>query len=230
MRRLSLPAAFLFVALASIAAAQEGGKFTLKTGTAMPPAELSEPIRKLLGGPSLELHDGAGNAVLELWARKEVPTDATPEQVKNGITYREIKQSEVLGAVRFVKDWSDYRKQKIKAGVYTLRLAYQPTDGKHTADISEFQDFVALLTAKADAKPDLLEPMKLQEASSDSLGSTHPGVLMLVPGKAAKGPELVARANNHWVIVAPAALTSGGKATGARVAIGFNVVGHSPAE
>src|SRR4051794_29694974 len=198
-RRAGLLAALL--CLLPAAAAQEDGKFTLKTADNPVPEEVAEPIRKLLAGPSIQLLDASGAPVLELWVRKAVPTDAAPEQIKNGITYREIKQSEVLGAAKFHKDWTDYRKQKVKAGVYTLRLAYQPTDGKHTADVSEFQDFVAVINAKADMKPDLLEPKTLQETSADSIGSAHPGVFMLIPSKAGAAPQLLPRPMNHQVIV-----------------------------
>jgi len=46
----------------------------------------------------------------------------------------------LLGALRVHKTEIDYRKQKLKEGVYTLRLAYQPADGDHmgTAPNAEF--------------------------------------------------------------------------------------------
>ncbi len=210
--------------------AQDKGKFTVKTAGAAPPPELSESIRKLLKNEALEFLDGSGKTIAEVWLRQALPTDATPEQIKNGITYRELKQSEVLGAIRFDREWSDYRKQKIKAGVYTLRLAFQPTDGKHTADVSEFQEFVVLLAPKADQSPDLMEPKALQETSADSIGSGHPGVFMLIPTKAGKGPEVVARAKEHWALTTKLPLVAGGKETGAFLGIGINLVGHSPAE
>jgi len=166
-----------FACLLPWAGAQEKGKFSVKPADSAPPAELSEPIRKLLRSESIQFIDGAGKAIAEIWLRKEIPTDATPEQIKNGITYRELKQSELFGAIRFERDWTDYRKQKIKAGVWTLRLAYQPTDGKHTADVSEFQEFVVVLSPKTDTSPGLMDPKKLQEVSADGIDSGHPGVL-----------------------------------------------------
>src|SRR5207253_5875829 len=56
------------------------------------------------------------------------------------ITLREIPETTVLGALRVHKTMIDYRKQKIKEGVYTLRLGYQPSDGDHmgTAPNNEF--------------------------------------------------------------------------------------------
>ncbi len=212
------------------ASAQEGGKFSAKAAQSPPPKELSEPIRKLLSNESVQFLDAAGKPIAEVWLRKALPTDATPEQIKNGVTYRELKQTELFGAVRFDRDWTDYRKQKVKAGVYTLRLAFQPTDGKHTADVSEFQDFVVVLSPKADTSPELMDVMKMQETSADSIGSGHPGVFMLVPTKAGKAPEAVARPKDHWVLATRAPLSVGGKDAGAAMGVGINLVGHSPAE
>ena len=221
---------FAVACLLPWAGAQEKGKFSVKPADTAPPAELSEPIRKLLKNESIQFLDGAGKAIAEIWLRKEIPTDATPEQIKNGITYRELKQSEVFGAIRFERDWTDYRKQKIKAGVWTLRLAYQPADGKHTADVSEFQEFVVVLSPKTDTSPNLMDPKKLQEVSADAIDSGHPGVFMLVPAKPGKAPEILARPKEHWAVMTKAPLVAGGKDTGAFIGIGINLVGHSPAE
>jgi hypothetical protein len=217
--------------LYSFATSQEGKKFTVKSADTPTPKELSEPLRKLLSDSSIQLVDEAGKAVCDIWLRKEIPADATPQQIKSGVTYREIKQTELFGAIQFHTNWSDYRKQKIKAGVYTMRLAYQPTDGKHTADISEFQDFILLVGAKFDAKPALMDPKMLSEASGDSIESAHPAVFMLWPNsKPGKEPELVARPKQHQILNASAELTVAGKATGTRFGIGLTLVGYSPAE
>jgi hypothetical protein len=227
--RYTLPT-FLLACFLPLATAQEKGKFSVKTMEGAPPKELGEPIRKLLRSEALQFLDGSDKPIAEIWLRSAVPTDATPEQIKNGITYRELMQSELFGAIRFDRDWTDYRKQKVKAGVYTLRLAFQPTDGKHTADVSEFQEFVVVLSAKADTSPALMEPAKLQETSSDSIASGHPGVFMLVPSKPGKAPEVVARPKEHWMITTKIPLVSGGKETGAFIGLGINLVGHSPVE
>ena len=232
-RLAALGAAALLAAIVLLigpAGAGDKGKFSVKTAATAPPSELSEAIRKVLAGESLQFLDGSGKTVAEVWLRSAVPTDATPEQIKNDITYREIKQSELLGAIRFDRDWSDYRKQKIKAGVYTMRLAFQPADGKHGADVSEFQEFALLLSPKADTSPALMEPKKLQEASGDAIDSGHPGVFMLVPTKPGKTAEAVARPKDHWMLATRAPLAVGGRTTSAFVGIGLNLVGHSPAE
>src|SRR5437868_8322425 len=85
-----------------------------------PPKQLGEPIRKLLDNRCLQLNDAGGNALIEVWLRKQVPVKATAEQVKNGLTYREVPSSTIMGAMRVVKPITDYKKQKVPAGVYTL--------------------------------------------------------------------------------------------------------------
>jgi hypothetical protein len=134
----------VLVLTAGLASAQES-KYRIKTARTEPPKELSEAVRKLLDTNSVQFLDPKGTLVAELWFRKEVPADATPEQVKNGLGYRDLKETTVFGAARFDQAWSDYRKQALKPGVYTLRLGFQPMDGDHmgTAPYPEFLLVVA---------------------------------------------------------------------------------------
>jgi len=131
MRTLTcLGASFLCVCLLLTARAGEE-KYKVQTATTTPPEELAAPVRKLLADKSVQFQDASGKTIAEFWFRPETPVDATPEQIKNGLSYKEVPQTEILGAVRFDQDWTDYLKQKVKAGVYTLRLGYQPSDGDH---------------------------------------------------------------------------------------------------
>ena len=208
------------------AVAQEA-KYTIKTEAATPPKEVAEPIQKLLGAQASKLYGADGKLVCTVWLRSEVPVDATPDQIKMGLTYREVKQSEIFGVVRFDADYRDYRKQKVKAGTYTLRLGYQPTDGDH-AGASEFQDFLLVLDAAKDTKTEPLDAKALVEASAKSIASGHPGVFMLFPNaKPGAAPALAAMQKNHWVLQSKADATSGGKKTGAVLGIGLTLVGEA---
>ena len=215
---------FLLMCFLPFASAQEG-KFSIKTASNPPPKELAADIQKLLGKSSILLVDPAGKSIGEFWVRAEIPADATPEQIKNGITYREVRQSEILGAVRFEQDWTDYRKQKVKAGVYTLRLGYQPADGDHQGS-SEFQEFLLVVAADKDKSPELMEFKHMIETSAKSIGTGHPGVFMLAPTQPGPAPTIASRARNHWVINTKGDLIVGGKKVGA-VGVGVNVVGHA---
>ena len=211
-------------AAASFVPAQDG-KYAIKTADTPPPKELSEAIRKVLAPKSVRFFDGQ-KLVAEMWFRKEVPADATPEQIKNGVTYRELKQSEIMGALKVDQTWSDYRKQKVKPGVYTMRLGFQPMDGDHTGS-SQYTEFFLILSAEKDTKTNLLEPKELAEMSMKSIGTGHPGVFMLFPNnKPAAGPKLESKENNHWILNTKEDITVGGKKAGS-IGIGLVVVGNA---
>src|SRR5262245_45072994 len=130
----------LIVCVVLLGVQAQDAKYAIKVAETPPPKELEPAIQKLLGKQSIQLLDAGGKVLGEYWFRTEVPAEATDEQIKNGLTYREVPQSTIIGAVRFDQDTRDYRKQKVKAGVYTLRLGYQPMDGDH-AGMSDFQEF-----------------------------------------------------------------------------------------
>jgi hypothetical protein len=197
--RYLLAAAALIVAGSAFAADLP---YSVKEAKTPPPEGLKEEIAKALGERSYQFVDEKGNLLCELWFRKEVPAKATPEQVKNGLTYRELPEGSLLGVVSFAKGASDYKKQKIKAGVYTLRLGFQPENGDHmgTAPYNEF----CLLTPAADDKA--LAPLSakdLQESSTKASGTAHPSVLLLFPisaKEAGAGAKVVDKGDGHFVL------------------------------
>ncbi|MFO0879146.1 MAG: hypothetical protein U0840_17520 [Gemmataceae bacterium] len=165
-----------------------------------PPKEIQEPIRKLLAEQCVQLIDARGNTLAELWFCKEVAVKATETQVKNGLTYREVPISTLVGAIRVPKTLFDYRKQKIKAGVYTLRLALQPMDGDHMGT-APYSEFCLVSPAEDDKKPDLLEAKSLHELSGKSTEG-HPAALVLFPGKGAGAEaKLENKGMGHWVLL-----------------------------
>jgi hypothetical protein len=214
----------VILAFLSFVEAQDS-KYSIKVAQTPFPKEIGEPIQKLLEPQAIQLLDPAGKAICEVWFRKEIPADATPEQIKNGLTYREVKQSEVVGAIRFEQDWRDYRKQKVKAGTYTLRLGYQPMDGDHTG-ASDYQDFLLVLDAAKDTKPDLMDPKHMVETSAKSIGTGHPGVFMLFPNaKPGTATSLAGMPKDHWVLQTKEEVTVDGKKTGTSLGFGLTLVG-----
>jgi hypothetical protein len=214
----------LLLALLPFVEAQDNN-YTISTAQTPVPKEVGQPIQKLLQPQSIQLLDAAGKTVCEVWFRKEIPADATPEQIKNGLTYREVKQSEVVGVIRFDQDWRDYRKQKVKAGTYTLRLGYQPMDGDHTGS-SDFQDFLLVVDAAKDVSTDLMDAKHMIETSAKSIGTGHPGVFMLFPNsKPGPTPTLAAMPKNHWVLQTKEDVTVDGKKTGTSLGFGLTLVG-----
>jgi len=198
--------------------------YTVKTVDKTPPSQLRKPIRELLSQRCVQLLGAKGDVLAELWFRKDVPAQATEAQIKNGLTYHEVKETTLFGAVRLLNQITDYRKQKIIAGVYTLRLANQPMDGDHMGT-APYSEFLLMSPAAEDKKPDTMEPKALQEMSGKSTDG-HPGVLLLFPGSGATAePKLEKKEENHWVLFFLQEVKIGDKK--ATLPIGLTLIGAS---
>jgi hypothetical protein len=199
--------------------------YAIKSATTPVPKELKEAVAKLLSDRSVQLLDAKGTPLVEVWFRKELPAKATPAQVKNGLTYRELEETTILGAVRVDQLMTDYRKQKVKPGVYTLRLGFQPMDGDHMGT-APFTEFGVLAPADADAKPDLMSAKELQEMSAKAAAGTHPAVLLLFPNnKPENMPKLESKEGDHWVLMVKEPVVVGSDKTA--LGIGLNLIGHA---
>jgi hypothetical protein len=216
--------------LAAVPAFAADAKYTIKSAALPAPKELAEPIRKLMSDQAVQLRDEMGTVLCEVCFRKVLPVKATPAQVNSGLTYRDLEESTLLGAVRFDQQFSDYRKHKVKPGVYTLRLGFQPMDGDHMGT-APYPEFCLLVSAKEDVKPDLMETKRLQEMSAKAIGGSHPGVFLLFPNeKPGDVSQLAEKENNHWVVMLKEPVTVEGKSAPAGLGIGLTLVGHTTAE
>ncbi len=177
LRPLAGPLALILLAGLPLSAPAQ---YEIKQVEQAAPMDLAAPVRAEMSDKAVQLLDSKGNLLLEVWFRKAVPAKATDVQIKNGLTYAEIPDSTLMGAVRIAKIYKDYRKQKIKPGTYTLRLARQPMDGDHMGT-APYSDFCLALPASEDKKPGPMEVKALQEISGKSTGG-HPGVMLLFPG------------------------------------------------
>src|SRR5262245_16301991 len=154
-------------------------EFAAKVEKVEPPAKLAEPVRKLLDEQALVVRNG-DDVVMRVWFRAEIPVKATEEQVKNGLTYREIPEGTLVGALEFPAKFTDYRKQELPAGVYTLRFAVQPDIGDHTGT-TPHPEFCLICPVDEDKAEEAVEKKKLIELSSKINEGRHPAVLLLWP-------------------------------------------------
>ena len=225
MRLCPLAGAAVLIALTTLPIFAAEKTYSIKSVEKTPaPNEVQEPIRKLLGEHCVQLLDAKGELLAEVWFRNDVPVKATEAQIQNGLTYAEVPESTILGAIRFPRQITDYRKQKIPAGVYTLRLANQPMDGDHMGT-APYSEFLLLSPAAEDKTPNTMEAKKLQELSGKTT-SGHPGVLLLFPGKgAAAEPKLEKKEENHWVLLFLQEVKIGDKK--ATLPIGLTLIGAS---
>lgn len=203
-------------------------KPTVKVEDAPPPTELAEPVRALLAAKAMTVLDDKSKPLCTVWPRKALEAKATADQAKAGLKYSHLEETAVIGAVRFPQVFSDYRKQKIKPGVYTIRLGLQPMDGDHMGT-APFNDFGLLAPADLDKTPDPLDPKELLALSAKAVGRKHPGVMLLFPNKKPGGaPTVEAKPSDTWVLSFKVPTTAAGQPAD----LGFSlvVVGHSESE
>jgi hypothetical protein len=224
MIRTLAAATLLFAAPISFAA----DKLTVKVADADPPKDLGDAVRAVLDNKAMTVSDDKGKVICTVWARKSLESKATAEQAKAGLKYAQVEETTVVGAVQFPEDWRDYRKQKIKPGVYTLRLSMQPEDGDHQGT-APFNDFCLLAPAALDKAPDLMEVKDMHELSAKTIGRKHPAMMLLFPNpKPAEAPAVEAKPKDHWVLSYRIPATAGDQKTH----LGFSlvVVGETSAE
>ncbi len=202
-------------------------KYSLKEAKTDLPNALAPKVRELFEAKSIQILDAQQKPFCEIWFRKVVPSKATPEQVKNGLTYQEIEQGTIIAAIQFPQPFKDYRNQNVKEGVYTLRLANQPQDGDHMGT-APHAEFCLLVSAERDKDPAIMEPKSLFDHSAKSLEGGHPGVMLLFPNnKPEAEPKLVDKGMGHIVVTLPLKVMAKDKAT--TLGIGLTIAGHSTA-
>jgi hypothetical protein len=222
MRRSLITPVLFFFALTVTVRADD--KMSVKVEKTAPPKELKDGIRDLLDEQAILVLDG-NQTLATIWFRKVLPSQAAPEQIKGGLSYREIPETTIVGAVQFPQSWTDYRKQKIAAGVYTLRLAFQPQNGDHMGT-APYNDFCLLSPAAKDGKPDTMEPKELHELSATAAGGTHPSVMLLFPNnKPEDQPNVIAKPNATWVLSVKRPVDA--KGMKASLGFGLAVVGQT---
>jgi len=188
----------VLVALGPAPAAEPN--FTARYEKLDPPAAVAGPVRKLLADQALVVHGDNDEPVMRVWFRAEIPAQATAEQVKNGLTYREIPEGTVVGAIEFPRTFTDFRKQEIPAGAYTLRFAVQPDIGDHTGT-APHTEFCLMSHAEKDTSAEPLSVKKLIELSSEVNDGKHPAVLLLFPNNIRDdGPKVVGKGGGVWVV------------------------------
>lgn len=195
-------------------------KLSLTTSKLDLPVELADPIKKLVSAEAAVVTSDAGTLSLTFWFRSELSCTANTDQIKNGLTYREITEGTLIGVVKIDKPFVDFRKQEIPAGVYTLRIAAQPDTGDHK-DTAPHQDFALLSPVTEDQTPEPVELKDLIKLSTKVLGGDHPAVMLLFPHQGKEeAPELVEQKDGIQCVRLRRPVTAGE----AKTSLGLSVV------
>jgi len=221
--RSSLHVASLVLLLTGVASAQS---YKVEKIAAALPQELAPAVREALAGEVLRVI-GPQGTLCELWLRKVVPAKANPTQ-ELGITLGQLAEGTLVGAVRFPADVKDYRQQRVKAGVYTLRYALIPVDGNHQG-VAPQRDFLLASPASADQGANAISRDATLALSRKATGTSHPSVWSLAALDSAPA-SLPAMAHQEdgdmWLLEFRAQVQSGNSAS--PVVMVLVVVGHAP--
>lgn len=138
-----------------------------------PPAELAPAVRSEL------VTEGVKAGSLEIWLRSAPPLGEAREGL--GIGFGRLTPGALAGVARLTADWTDYKGQRIAAGLYTLRYAIEPADGNHMG-VSAYRDFFLLVPAADDPGPAAVPgPEDLYALSTKASRTHHPATLALFP-------------------------------------------------
>ncbi len=192
------------------------------------PVALAEPVRGVLAATGYRVVNEKGKPFAEFWLRKGTPASEPPSGAKGTVQFPILAEGELLGAIRYPGEGQDYHDQPIPPGVYTIRYGLQPENGAHLG-VSPFRDYALLLPAAKDRDTAVIATKtRLQEASAEASGTTHPSVLMLLapPGPAKDEPEtLHDEEKSLWGAIVPLELAVKGAGSPSRLAIGLVVSG-----
>ena len=150
-----------------------------------PPEGLSPEMRAALGKSGFRVTSPAGKVVCDIWLRDKLPVLEKFGE-KLDMKYP-IDPGTLVGAVRYGSASSDYRKQAVKAGVYTLRYGHQPQDGNHIGT-AVYRDFLILAPIAQDKAVDGVSQDKAMDWSKKVAGTTHPAIISLLPPQKGRDP------------------------------------------
>lgn len=151
--------------------------------------ELAPAIAERLSSDGFKVVSGKSRVLCEVWPVSA--WEVEPDFKATGSVNYPFKFGELLGVVRFARAGEDFRGQKIRKGVYTMRYGLQPQDGNHVGT-SDTRDFVVLVPATDDTDAAPLAKEKLFDDSTNASGTAHPAILSVLPASGeGKLPRLV---------------------------------------
>lgn len=199
---------------------------TVKKADDPVPKEVAAAISELLA-PECYKVAGDGEDSLRFWVRKVVPTKATESPVR----YSALEEGTLLGVLEIKgSTWSDFRAQELPAGLFVVRLIFQPQDGDHMG-VAPFPEFIALTPVASDKDPKTLTHEEVVELSKETLETGHPAVMFLNPyfdKPDFEFPAVNTNAFGHVVLNVTTQASPPKAEKTIDLPIGLIIVGHSP--
>ena len=146
------------------------------------PSGLAPEVTQALGKDGYRI-TGPDGPMVDLWLAKDIPAK---KDFKPSLSIKyPLQQGQLIGVLQVNKGtaFSDFRKQPIAPGLYTIRYGQQPQDGNHIGT-ADFSDFLLALPAAEDKSAKGVDNVKdLQAKSASAAGTSHPAILQLLPSE-----------------------------------------------
>ncbi len=186
-------AAFAAAALFAFAATAAAQNYTAAVVNEAPPSQLSAAVSSSLESQAIQVK-GPKGVLCDIWVRKDIP--AGSPRMELGVVYTQLTPGTLVGAIRFPAEVRDFRDQRVKAGVYTLRYELSPVNGNHQG-VAPQRDFLLLSPPSTDTTTATLGFNDLVKLSQNTTDRDHPSVWSLTPadGAPAKLPAVVEQQN-----------------------------------
>lgn len=123
---------------------------------------------------------GPDGKLCQIWLVKNLELQPAFKP-SNNVKYP-FQAGQLIGLLNVEKKtrFEDFRAQRVRSGLYTLRYGKQPEDGNHIGT-SELADYLLAIPVAVDTKPDKITPnKKLHEQSAKTTRATHPAVFSLM--------------------------------------------------
>ena len=153
-----------------------------------PPVDLSDALEGLFatGGQRVVV----GGRTCDFWWVKSLPLSAGTR----GVSWSDVDEGTLVGAVLLSNGYHDIRGQTIKAGLYTLRLALQPGDGNHLGTAAH-REFLLIAPTTVDDSAAAAGHDKAVDMARQSIGASHPGSWAIDPLESNAPPGTIVTAD-----------------------------------
>jgi hypothetical protein len=187
----------------------DGGK--VESIGAFTAAGASDALKKALEPKGYRVSAADGTVLCDIWLRNGV---AGGKNDALGVAYKWVGDSALVAVITIPKSTTDFRRQPLKAGTYTLRYALHPQDGNHLG-ISPIRDFLLLTPVADDQDPDAKISFEdLNKMSKKASGTNHAAPMSLVSTDGITAwPSVFEDENGHLVFAAKIKTASGSESS-----------------
>jgi hypothetical protein len=184
---------------------------------------VSADFANQLSDKGYRVKSASGRTISEIWLSKQWEAEANFKATEQRLY--PFTPGQFIGVLHLSRKGSEFRKQEVPSGWYTLRFGLQPVDGNHEGT-SITRDFLLMISIDRDGAKKKWSEKELFAASAESIGATHPSMMSLQRAdRAVEGPIRHDAEKDWWILRGLGNRISGAKSEA--MPLDIVVVGHA---